>query len=70
LWNTDPLAVPVLSLSCNILVVAIGSWRFAQAGHIDLRRIWPLFAASVPMAFIGGALPVPRLVFIGLWLLH
>jgi hypothetical protein len=66
LWHTDPLAVPVLSLTCNILVVSVGAWRFGRAGHVDLARIWPLFAASVPMAFIGGALPVPRVVFIGL----
>jgi hypothetical protein len=47
-------------------VVTVGAWRFGRARHVDLRRIWPLFAASVPMAFVGGALPVPRLAFIGL----
>jgi uncharacterized protein len=66
LWGVELAAVPVVSLACNILVVAVGSWRFARAGHVALRRVWPLFAASVPAAFIGGALPVPRLVFIGL----
>lgn len=66
LWAVELAAVPVISLACNILVVGVGSWRFARAGHVDWRRIWPLFAASVPMAFVGGALPVPRLVFIGL----
>lgn len=66
LRDPDPAVVPIVALSCNILVVAIGAWRFGRAGHVDLRRIWPLFAASVPMAFVGGALPVPRLVFIGL----
>jgi uncharacterized membrane protein YfcA len=66
LRDPDPAVVPVVALACNILVVTIGAWRFGRAGHVDLRRIWPLFAASVPMAFVGGALPVPRLVFIGL----
>ena len=66
LWKPDPAVIPVVSLSCNILVVTIGAWRFARAGHVDLQRIWPLFAASVPMAFVGGILPVPRAVFIGL----
>jgi len=66
LWNPDPSVIPVVSLSCNILVVAIGAWRFGSAGHVDLRRIWPLFAASVPMAFVGGSLPVSKAVFIGL----
>lgn len=66
LAGRSPAEVPVVSLTCNILVVAVGAWRFARAGHVDLRRIWPLFAASVPAAFIGGALPVSRTVFIGL----
>jgi uncharacterized protein len=66
LWNPEPAVIPVVSLSCNILVVAIGAWRFGRDGHVDLKRIWPLFAASVPMAFVGGMLPVSRAVFIGL----
>lgn len=66
LWNPDPAVVPVVSLCCNIIVVSIGAWRFGGAGHVDLARIWPLFAASVPMAFVGGMLPVPQVVFIGL----
>ena len=65
-WHTDVTVVPVVSLTCNILVVSVGSWRFSRAGHVDWRRIWPFFAASVPMAFVGGALPVPRLTFIGM----
>lgn len=66
LAGTDYRAVPVVALACNILVVAVGSWRFAQAGHVDLRRIWPLFAASIPLAWIGGRLVVAELVFVGL----
>jgi uncharacterized membrane protein YfcA len=66
LFGAALTAVPVISLSCNILVVTVGASRFARAGHVDLRRIWPLFAMSVPAAFIGGAIPVGRLVFMGL----
>lgn len=66
LWDPDPTTIPIVSLSCNILVVTIGAWRFGRAGHVDLKRIWPLFAASIPMAFLGGMLPVPRTLFIGL----
>lgn len=66
LWNPDPAIIPVVSLSCNILVVSAGAWRFSQEGHVDWRRIWTFFAASVPMAFVGGLLPVPRVVFVGL----
>ena len=66
LTGRGPAEVAVVSLTCNIVVVSVGAWRFARAGHVDLRRIWPLFAASVPMAFVGGLLPVSRLLFIAL----
>jgi uncharacterized membrane protein YfcA len=66
LAGADYRAVPVVSLACNILVVSVGSWRFARAGHVDWRRIWPLFALSIPLAWVGGRLAVAELVFVGL----
>lgn len=66
LAKTDYRAVPILSLACNILVVSVGTWRFARAGHLDWRRAWPLFVTSVPAAWIGGSLHVPKQYFLGL----
>jgi hypothetical protein len=66
LAGTDYRAVPVIALACNILVVSVGSWRFARSGHVDWRRIWPLFILSVPAAWIGGRLAVAETVFVGL----
>lgn len=66
LGGTDYRAIPVIALVCNILVVTLGSWRFARAGAVPWRRIWPLFVTSVPMAWLGGRIVVPKLVFIGL----
>lgn len=66
LAGTDYRAVPVIALACNILVVSVGSWRFARSGHVDWRRIWPLFVLSIPFAWIGGRLVVAELVFVGL----
>lgn len=66
LAGTDFRAVPILSLACNIIVVSAGTWRFAQAGHFDWKRAWPLFVTSVPAAWIGGRLMVERDLFIGL----
>ena len=62
----DYRAVPVIALCCNIIVVAVGSWRFAADGHVAWRRIAPLIALSVPLAWLGGRLHVPELWFIGL----
>ena len=66
LSGADYRAVPVIALVCNILVVALGSWRFARVGAVPWRRIWPLFVTSIPMAWVGGRFEVPKLVFIGL----
>ena len=66
LAEVDCRAIPIIALVCNILVVTIGSWRFARDGHIDWRRIWPLFALSVPLAWLGGRLEVAEIVFVGL----
>ncbi|MBA3669225.1 MAG: sulfite exporter TauE/SafE family protein [Sphingomonas sp.] len=66
LTGTDFRAVPVLSLLCNILVVTVGTWRFARAGHLGLKRSWPLFAASVPAAWLGGRLEIGQMLFVGL----
>ncbi|MES2147060.1 MAG: sulfite exporter TauE/SafE family protein [Pseudomonadota bacterium] len=66
LTGTDFRAVPVISLLCNIVVVTVGSWRFARAGHLDLKRSWPLFVTSVPAAWLGGRLQVGETMFVGL----
>ena len=66
LAKTDYRAVPILSLACNILVVSVGTWRFAKAGHLDWKRAWPLFVTSVPAAWLGGSLHIPKQYFIGL----
>lgn len=66
LAGTDYRAIPAVALVCNILVVAVGTSRFAAAGHIQWRRIWPLFTLSVPMAWLGGRMPIAEKTFIGL----
>jgi uncharacterized protein len=50
--------VPVISLACNIVVATGGVLRFARAGHIAWQRVWPLLAVSVPLAWVGGRLPI------------
>jgi uncharacterized protein len=62
----DISTVPVVALACNILVVAVGSWRFVSSGHVEWDRFWPLAILSVPAALVGGYLPVPPWLFVGL----
>lgn len=64
--GTDYRVLPAIALACNIIVVAGGVWRFGAAGHIRLGRIAPWIAASIPLAWVGGRLPVSEIVFVGL----
>ncbi len=64
--DVDFRVLPAIALVCNIVVVTGGVWRFGAAGQIRLGRIAPFAAASIPLAWIGGRLPVSEAVFVGL----
>jgi uncharacterized membrane protein YfcA len=66
LHDVDYRVLPAIALACNVIVVAGGVWRFGAAGQIRLRKIAPFIIASVPLAWIGGRLPVSETVFVGL----
>lgn len=64
-FNT--LAIPLISLSLNLIVTSIGSFNFIRNKHANRRLILPLIATSMPMAYLGGSLNLPKTVFY--WLL-
>lgn len=64
--DTDYRLVPVIALTCNILVVSGNTVRYRREGLIDPKKIWPLIILSIPAAWIGGRLEVSETVFIGL----
>ena len=61
------------ALSLNILVASIGTWKYVRAGHFSSRIFWPVAAASIPFAFLGGRLSLPGDLYrpiVGLVLLY
>ncbi len=46
------------ALALNIVVASLVTFRFWRAGHVSLRALAPFVVGSVPLAFIGGTLPV------------
>ena len=66
LTGMDYRLIPAISLSCNILVVTGGVYHLSRAGHLSLGKLLPFIVLSVPMAWIGGSLPVSEQVFIAL----
>jgi uncharacterized membrane protein YfcA len=51
------------ALLCNIVVVAGGAWLFWNKGFLNFRKILPLCAASIPLAFLGGLTPLKEKTF-------
>jgi uncharacterized protein len=56
--------IPAVALVCNIVVVAGGAYHFVRARHFNWGLFWPFMATSVPLAFIGGRLPLTRESFL------
>lgn len=66
LSGMDYHLVPAIALSCNILVVCGGVYHYSRAGVLSFKTLLPFIVLSVPMAWLGGSLPVSEQVFIGL----
>lgn len=52
-----------LSLLCNITVVSNGTIQFYRRGLLDFKKILPLAMTSIPMAYLGGKLPLKEETF-------
>ena len=54
---------PVIALSCNIIVVSGNCFNYIRAGNLNLRLLIPYLIGSIPLAFIGGSLPIEKWLF-------
>ncbi len=73
LFSLAPDIMKPTALALNILVAVIGTFKFWRAGHFSWGMFWPFAAASIPFAFIGGALTLPGdwyKIIVGLVLLY
>jgi uncharacterized membrane protein YfcA len=59
--------IPAMGLVCNLVVVTTGAFYFVRAGHFNWRLFWPFMLGSVPLAVVGGRLPLQQELFF--WLL-
>lgn len=66
LADTDYRILPAISLACNITVVTGSVIQYGSAGLIRWKRLLPLAALSVPMAWLGGMMEIPERAFITL----
>lgn len=61
--GVEPALMRPTALVLNIAVAAIVIVRFARAGQVDWRALLPFVAASIPLAFIGGAITLPTAAY-------
>ncbi|MCL2297222.1 MAG: sulfite exporter TauE/SafE family protein [Proteobacteria bacterium] len=73
LFGLAPLVMKPTALTLNILVAAIATIKFYRAGCFSWKLFQSLALASVPFAFIGGAVSLPGYLYkpiVGLVLLY
>ena len=63
LVGVPPEIMRPTALTLNILVASIGTWKYVRAGHFSARLFWPIAAASIPFAFLGGLITLPGQIY-------
>lgn len=69
IFGIDTIAIPILSLLLNLFVTSIVSYNFIRNRHGNFRLIAPFLISSMPMAYLGGALQLPKEIFYWILLL-
>ena len=63
IWGVPYTIFPIIALSCNIIVVSGNCYNYIRAGNLNLKLLIPYLIGSIPLAFIGGSLPVEKKFF-------
>ena len=63
LWGIPYFILPIIALCCNIIVVSGNCFNYIRAGNLNLKLLIPYLIGSVPLAFIGGSIPVEKRFF-------
>ena len=63
IWGVPYHIFPVIALICNIFVVSGNSFNYIKAGNLNLKLLIPYLIGSIPLAFIGGSLPIEKNIF-------
>lgn len=73
LFGLAPATMKPTALCLNILVASIATFRFYRANCFSWPLFWPFAVASIPLAFLGGAITLPTNVYkqiVGVTLLY
>ena len=63
IWEMPYFIFPVIALSCNIIVVSGNCYNYIKKGNLNIKAFFPYLIGSVPLAYIGGSLPIEKKLF-------
>ena len=63
IWGVPYFILPLIALVCNIVVVSGNCFNYIRVGNLNLKLLTPYLIGSIPLAFIGGSLPVEKKFF-------
>ena len=63
IFGINTLAIPMISLSLNLFVTSVGTYNFIRNKHAKIKLVLPFLVSSIPMAYIGGTLKLPKEIF-------
>ena len=63
IWGIPYFVFPLIALSCNIIVVSGNCFNYIRAGNLNFRLLIPYLIGSVPLAYLGGSLPIEKRLF-------
>jgi len=63
IWDIPYFILPVIALTCNILVVSGNSFNYIRAGNLNIKLLLPYLIGSVPLSYLGGSLLIPKEIF-------
>ena len=63
IWGIPYFVFPVIALSCNIIVVSGNCVNYIRAGNLNLKLLYPYLIGSIPLAYVGGSLPIEKQFF-------
>ena len=63
IWGVPYFIFPIIALSCNVIVVSGNCFNYIRTGNLNLRLLIPYLIGSIPLAYIGGSLPIEKQLF-------
>jgi uncharacterized protein len=63
IWGLPYTIFPIIALSCNIIVVSGNCFNYIRAGNLNFKLLIPYLVGSIPLAYLGGSLPLEKKFF-------